>query len=114
MAVGEPGGDGSLHHPFEGREPARQAPLNNDEIDAFIRDTPDLVRFCELAAPLGDAKGGIGLMAGLYLIHEVAKPPSMMDFMNKVRTGVGFSDKRDAALALATVSSPERSRAAIR
>ncbi|OYY81566.1 MAG: hypothetical protein B7Y61_13500 [Rhizobiales bacterium 35-66-30] len=85
----------------KGANPRGKRPLDNDEIDAFIRDTPDLVRFFELAAPVkGTLKAGIGLMAGLYLVHEVAKPTTMMDFMNKVRTGVGFSDKRDAALAL--------------
>lgn len=85
----------------QGVNPRAKRPIDNDEIDAFVRDTPALVRFYPAAAHVrGSLRSGVGLIAGLYLISEVATPVKLNDFMAKVRTGVGFTDKRDAALAL--------------
>lgn len=75
--------------------------VDNDEVDAFVRDTPSLLAFFPAAAHVrGNVRSGVGLIAGLYLISEVATPVALHEFMEKVRTGVGFQDKRDAALAL--------------
>lgn len=85
----------------KGNNPRHNRQVDNDEIDAFVRDTPALLRFYPAAAHVrGSLKSGAGLIAGLYLISEVATPVKLDEFMEKVRTGVGFTDKRDAALAL--------------
>lgn len=86
-----------------GVNPRSKRTIDNDEIDAFVAATPGFVKFYESGAHVrASLKCGAGLIAGLYIVNEIGRPATVADFMNKVRTGVGFTDKRDAGLVLRT------------